>query len=81
MRSKVDIRGQRCLQPIAGEDTAASRGTATNIGPKNIAASGDLVHVGLPPVYRVASLLKRWWLGTVPYKKLTGGWHLNENNR
>ena len=32
--------------------------------PKNIAASGDPAHVVMPRVHRVASLLKRWWLGT-----------------
>ena len=30
----------------------------------NIAASGDPAHVALPHVHRVASLLKRWLLGT-----------------
>lgn len=32
--------------------------------PKNLTASGDLAHVVLPRVHRVASLLDRWWLGT-----------------
>lgn len=32
--------------------------------PKTIAASGDPAHVVMPRVHRVASLLKRWWLGT-----------------
>jgi transposase-like protein len=32
--------------------------------PKNITASGDPAHVLMPRVHRVASLLKRWWLGT-----------------
>jgi transposase-like protein len=30
----------------------------------NIAASGDPAHVAMPQVHRVASLLKRWLLGT-----------------
>jgi len=30
----------------------------------NIAASGDPPHVAMPEVHRVASLLKRWLLGT-----------------
>jgi transposase-like protein len=30
----------------------------------NISASGDPAHVNLPGVHRVASLLKRWLLGT-----------------
>jgi transposase-like protein len=32
--------------------------------PTNIAASGDPAHVVMPAVHRVASLLKRWLLGT-----------------
>jgi transposase-like protein len=32
--------------------------------PKNISARGDPAHVVMPRVHRVASLLKRWWLGT-----------------
>ena len=32
--------------------------------PTNIAASGDPAHVAMPRVNRVASLLKRWLLGT-----------------
>ena len=32
--------------------------------PTNISASGDPAHVALPAVHRVASLLKRWLLGT-----------------
>ena len=32
--------------------------------PTNIAASGDPAHVAMPRVHRVASLLKRWLLGT-----------------
>lgn len=31
---------------------------------RNISASGDPAHVVMPRVHRVASLLKRWWLGT-----------------
>jgi hypothetical protein len=30
----------------------------------SIRASGDPAHVVMPAVHRVASLLKRWWLGT-----------------
>jgi hypothetical protein len=30
----------------------------------NLAASGDLAHVAMPQVHRVASLLKRWLLDT-----------------
>lgn len=30
----------------------------------NIKASGDPAHVVMPAVHRIASLLKRWWLGT-----------------
>jgi transposase-like protein len=30
----------------------------------NIKASGDPAHVTMPAVHRIASLLKRWWLGT-----------------
>jgi len=30
----------------------------------NISASGDPAHVAMPDVHRVASLLKRWLLGT-----------------
>ena len=32
--------------------------------PTNVAASGDPAHVAMPRVHRVASLLKRWLLGT-----------------
>lgn len=32
--------------------------------PTNIAASGDPAHVAMPAVHRVASLLKRWLMGT-----------------
>jgi len=32
--------------------------------PTNISASGDPAHVTMPRVHRVASLLKRWLLGT-----------------
>lgn len=32
--------------------------------PTNISASGDPAHVAMPAVHRVASLLKRWLLGT-----------------
>lgn len=32
--------------------------------PTSITASGDPAHVVMPRVHRVASLLKRWWLGT-----------------
>ena len=32
--------------------------------PTNISASGDPAHVAMPRVHRVASLLKRWLLGT-----------------
>lgn len=32
--------------------------------PTNISASGDPAHVVIPGVHRVASLLKRWLLGT-----------------
>ncbi len=30
----------------------------------NIAENGDLAHVDMPRVHRVASLFDRWWLGT-----------------
>jgi hypothetical protein len=30
----------------------------------NVSASGDSAHVAMPEVHRVASLLKRWLLGT-----------------
>lgn len=32
--------------------------------PRNISASGDRAHIGMPRVHRVAALLDRWWLGT-----------------
>jgi transposase-like protein len=32
--------------------------------PKNISATGDPAHVSMPAVHQVASLLKRWLLGT-----------------
>lgn len=33
--------------------------------PINVAATGDMAHVALPGVHRVASLLKRWLMGTL----------------
>jgi len=30
----------------------------------NISASGDPAHIAMPEVHRIASLLKRWLLGT-----------------
>lgn len=30
----------------------------------NLSASGDPAHVHMPRVHRIASLLKRWWIGT-----------------
>jgi transposase-like protein len=35
--------------------------------PINVSASGDLAHVALPGVHRVAALLKRWLAGTMHY--------------
>lgn len=32
--------------------------------PRNVAASGEPAHVAMPEVHRIASLLKRWLLGT-----------------
>lgn len=45
-----------------GYDQAVSQGFARTA--ISIAASGDPAHVHLPAVHRVASLLKRWLLGT-----------------
>ena len=46
----------------SGYDGLRGRGYRHRVS--NIRRSGELAHVLMPRVHRVASLLKRWWLGT-----------------
>jgi transposase-like protein len=44
--------------------------------PTNVSASGSPAHIAMPAVHRVASLLKRWLLGT--HQGAVSPWHLDE---
>jgi transposase-like protein len=61
---------QEAVEPgsLVHTDGWPSYGGLTKLGYRhkvtNLSASGDPAHVLMPGVHRVASLLKRWWLGT-----------------
>jgi len=54
----------RPYEQTVGRDTVPLRRHGYRHRPTSLRATGRPAHVAMPRVHRVASLLKRWWLGT-----------------
>jgi hypothetical protein len=67
-RSGLDTPTPATPTPSSTQITGSATKDLGNVGfthvKTNISASGDPAHIAMPCVHRVASLLKRWLLGT-----------------